>query len=212
MKNKIYKFFGIMLLFTVLAMFVAPEMAEARRGFGGFGRSFSRRSFGGSRSFRSQRSPRTQPRSSFRNRTTTPQRITPSQRATSSFGGQRMSSSKAYTGKYGTPRKSTSQTITRNGVSQNYVMHSYGGYGSGLMMGYMMGTTSWMWMMPFHPAFYYSRPYYADNPDGTVSVYPPTFSWSKLFFTIIVIALIIYIIKVIIRGRRAGNYSQSSFS
>lgn len=213
-RNRIQKIYGVIVILAVLTIFLAPEMAEARRGFGGFGRSFgSRRSFGGSRSFRTpQRTPRTQPRSSFRNRATSPQRMTPSQRSASSFGGQRLNSSKAYTQKYGTPRKTSTQTITRNGVSQNYVMHGYGGYGSGLMMGYMMGTTSWLWMMPFHPAFYYSRPYYADNPDGTVSVYPPTFSWSKLFFTLIVIGLIIYIIRIIIRSRRAGNQTQSSFS
>jgi hypothetical protein len=225
--NSIYKYFaGIFLIFVLLA-FISPDFAEARRGFGGFGRSFggsrsfgrsfgNSRSFGGTRTFRnpqkSLRTPQTQPRTSFGNRRTSPPRMSASQRTVSSFGGQRLSSPKAYTQKYGTPRKSTPQSITRNGISQNYVMHSYGGYGSGLMMGYMMGTTSWLWMMPFHPAFYYSRPYYVDNPDGTVSVYPPTFSWSKLFFTLLVIGLIIYIIRVIIRSRKSRNYSQSSFS
>jgi len=211
-KNRLTKIIGIFILVMTLMIFLAPDVAEARRGggFGGFGRS---RSFGGSRS-RSYQTPRsTRPRSSFGNRGTTTPRATPSSRAASSFGGRRLDGgAKQYTSKYGAPRKTSSQTITRNGVSQNYVMHSYGGYGSSLMTGYMMGTTSMMWMMPFHPAFYYSRPYYVDNPDGTVGVYPPTFNWSKLFFTIIILAVIIYIIRTVIRNRKNNNYSQSSFS
>lgn len=204
-------FFGVFLV-LVLTLFIAPDIAEARRGFGGGfgGRGFGR-SFGGSRS-RSMRTPRTTPRSSFGRSGARPARMTPSQKAASSFGGKRLSSPRAYTSKYGTPRKTTTQTITRNGVTQNYMMHGYGGYGSGLMMGYMMGTTSWMWMMPFHPAFYYSRPYMVDNPNGTVGVYPPTFSWSKLFFTLLIAGVIIYIIYVIIRNRRSTGQSQSSFS
>jgi hypothetical protein len=212
-KNKITRLTGVFLIMVTLFLFIAPDIAEARRGFGGFGggRSFGR-SFGGSRSFRS--TPRTTPRSSFGRRTSpaTAPKMTSSQRAASSFGGKRLQSSGAYTQKYGTPRKSVTQSYTRNGVTQNYVVNSYGGYGSGLMTGYMMGHTSWMWMMPFHPAFYYSRPYYADNPDGTVSVYPPTFSWSKLFFTIIIFGVIVYIIVAIIRSRGRGGNSQSSFS
>ena len=195
-KNKIVKFFGIVILVFTLFLLVAPDTVDARRG--GFG---GRRSFGGSRS-RTYKKPRTtKPKSSLGSKRTMKPN-TPSAKAASSFGGKRLTNSKAYTSKYGTPRKTTNQTITRNGVSQNYVMHSYGGYGSGLMTGYMMGTTSLLWMMPFHPAFYYSRPYYVDNPDGTVGVYPPTFSWSKLFFTIIIIAVIIYIIRVMFRSKK----------
>lgn len=220
-KNKFAKIFGTIFLVVALMILIAPDVAEARRGFGGgFGRSFggSRsfgRSFGGSRSRSFQRPRSSQPRSSFGSRkgTTSAMRSTPSSKAASSIGGRRLSGgSRQYTSKYGAPRKSTTQSVTRNGVTQNYVMHSYGGYGSGLMTGYMMGATSWMWMMPFHPAFYYSRPYYVDNSDGTVGVYPPTFDWSKLFFTLIIIAIIIYIIRVIIRNRKSRAYSQSSFS
>jgi hypothetical protein len=147
---------------------------------------------------------------------TSPVRNTPSQRAASSFGGKRLNTSRDYTAKYGTPRKSSAFAGTNTqGMRQNYVVHNYGGYGNGLMMGYMMGHTSWMWMMPFHPAFYYTRPYYADNPDGTVSVYPPTFDWGKLFFTLLIAGAIIYIIYSIIRNKRRmkqGYKSQSSFS
>jgi hypothetical protein len=207
-KNRLTKILGILILVMTLMIFLAPDVAEARRGGGGFGG----RSFGGSRSRSYQTPKRTQPRSSFNNRTATP-RATPSSKAASSFGGKRLDGgAKQYTSKYGAPRKTTSQTLTKNGVSQNYVMHSYGGYGSGLMTGYMMGTTSMLWMMPFHPAFYYSRPYYVDNPDGTVGVYPPTFNWSKLFFTIIILAVIVYIIRTVIRNRKNREYSQSSFS
>jgi hypothetical protein len=127
-----------------------------------------------------------------------------------------MASSKEYTSRYGAPRKSTPFT-GRNaaGQPQRYVMHGYGGYGSGLMTGYMMGSVPFMWHMPFHPAFYYGRPQYVNNPDGTMGVYPPRFSFSRLLATVIVAALIFWIIFRIIRKRKqrdSGSYSQSSFS
>lgn len=131
-----------------------------------------------------------------------------------SFGGNRISSGKAYTQKYGTPRK-TKTMVGKNaaGSSQKYNVHSYGGYGSGLMTGYMMGTTSWMWAMPFHPAFYYGRPYYVTNPDGTMDVYPPRFSFGKLLFTLLIIGGIVFIIVRIVKSRksRRGETSRSSF-
>ncbi|OGU41943.1 MAG: hypothetical protein A2X61_11790 [Ignavibacteria bacterium GWB2_35_12] len=203
---------AIIILFAFTILLLAPDIAEARGSFGGrgFGRSFGRRSFGRSAPSRS--------RSSFgrqRSMTSSPVRNTPSQRAATSFGGRRLNSSGDYTAKYGVPRRS--QTFARTnaqGLPQNYAIHNYGGYGNGLMMGYMLGHTSWMWLMPFHPAFYYTKPYYADNPDGTVSVYPPTFDWGKLFFTILIVGAIVYIIYSIIRNKRRmkqGYYSQSSF-
>ena len=198
---KIKNFFIAFLAVSLLWILIYPDILEARggRGFGG-SRSFGRsRSFGGSRSYtrsRSYSSPAT--RQSVAPRT--------------SFGGTRLSSSQQYTSRYGTPRK-TIPAGTMSGVPRNYVVNDYGGFGSGLMMGYMMGHTSWMWSMPFHPAFYYGRPHYVENPDGTMSVYPPTFSFTKLIFTILIIGAIIYIIYVIIRNRRRANYySQSSFS
>lgn len=211
----------MLVLVILLAM---PEDAGAMRGgFGGGGRSFGGggRSFGGSRSSggsRSFGSPRTStPQKSFGGtRSSAPKAIpnTPQGRV-SSFGGNRMSSGTQYTQKYGTPRRTETRSFAgANGVQQNYVMHSYGGYGSGLMTGYMLGHTPWMWSTPFHPAFYYGRPYYVTNPDGGVEVYPPTFSYAKLFFTLIIVGAIIFIIYVMIRGRKSGrgNYSQSSFS
>ncbi|MBI5324862.1 MAG: hypothetical protein HZB41_06260 [Ignavibacteriae bacterium] len=213
-KIKLIHIWSLLLLTSVAILLLAPDIAEARGSFGGrgFGRSFGR-SFGG-RSFR-----RSAPRSSFgrqRSMATNPARMTPSERAASSFGGRRLNTSGDYTAKYGVPRKTQPFTGTGGaGMRQNYVIHNYGGYGNGLMMGYMMGHTSWMWMMPFHPAFYYSRPYYVDNPNGTVSVYPPTFDWGKLFFTILIAGAIIYIIYSIIRNKRRmrqGYSSQSSFS
>lgn len=204
-----YRTIGVALLLTILTLFLLPDIAEARRGGGG-------RSFGGSRGRSFSRpsrssSPSTKQRSTTSRRSSTPK--TASGRAASSFGGTRLNSSKAYTQKYGTPRQTTTRTVTgANGRPTNYVMYGYGGYGSSLMTGYMLGATSWMWSMPFHPAFYYSRPYYVDNPDGTVGVYPPTFSWSKLFFSLLIAAVIIYIIYAIFRKRKVlSDTTHSSF-
>lgn len=127
-----------------------------------------------------------------------------------SFGGKRMSASQARK-KYSTPRKQ--ETVTRraaDGSNQTYVMNSYGGYGSGLMTGYMMGTSMWYWSMPFHPAFYYGRPAYVTNPDGSVGVYPPTFSFSRLFFTLMILGLIGFIIYRAFSQKK--KYSQMPYS
>lgn len=168
------------------------------RGFGG-----SRRSFGGSRrsstpKSRPSRSARTAPRTSPK---------------APSFGGSRISSQQAKQ-RYGVPTKtSTVNSKSATGQNTQYVMHHYGGYSTGLMTGYMMGTTSWMWMMPFHPAFYYSRPNYVENPDGTVSVYPPTFSFGKMLMTILIIGVIIYFVRNFFRRNSNSNNStnQGSF-
>lgn len=201
--NKLAKFFSVFGLLLVLGLFVAPEYAEARRG-GRVGRSF-----GNSRSRTKTKTtrPSTKPRTSaqsLRNQ------------KKPSFGGTRMNSGREYTSKYGTPRKSETRTMKDGaGKQQNYVMNGYGGYGSGLMSGYMMGsiTSSMMWM-PWHGAYWYSRPYYVNNPDGTIGVYPPTFSWSKLLFSLIVIGIIIFIIKRLLFGSksRTQENNTSSFS
>ncbi len=199
--NRIRTILGILFVGLILTMFIAPEIAEARRGG---------RSFGGRRSYSKKSSKPRSAKRSLRSKRTLP----PSKRT--SFGGTRMNSARDYTSKYGTPRKTqTFQGRNAAGQSQKYVMHQYGGYGSSLMTGYMMGTTSWMWMMPFHPAFYYSRPYYVNNADGTMDVYPPRFSFGKLFFTLLIAGGIIFIIVRMIRKRKqrgAREYSQSSFS
>jgi hypothetical protein len=233
LKRGFYGSFIAFLTVMFLWLLIAPDTAEARRGSFGGSRGFSSRgfgggsrSFGGSKSFGGSRksytprsTPRRSPSTSFGSRRSSPSNFRTSpgslrSKTGSSFGGSRLSSSKDYTAKYGVPRK-TIPAGTDSRFPSNYVVHSYGGYGSGLMTGYLMGSTSWMWAMPFHPAFYYSRPYYAQNPDGTMDVYPPTFSWSKLFFTIIIFAAIVYIIYAIIRSsrrKRVGSYSKSSFS
>lgn len=206
----------------LLALFM-PDIADARGG-GGRGGGGGR-SFGGSRSsgrsFSSPPPSSSAPRSSFggsRSQSVAPRSSysggsLSSARAGSSFGGTRLNSSSDYTAKYGAPRKSTPGSQI-SGLPSNYVVHNYGGYGSGMMMGYLMGQSSWMWSMPFHPNFYYSRPYYVNNPDGTVGVYPPTFSWGRLFFTLIIFFAIVYIIYAIIRNRRRrlGSGGGPSFS
>jgi cbb3-type cytochrome oxidase subunit 3 len=74
--------------------------------------------------------------------------------------------------------------------------------GDGFMMGYMLGAIPWYWSMPFHPAYYYSRPATVVNPDGTTAVYPGTFEWGTLFMTLLVIGGILYIGYVWLRNRR----------
>jgi hypothetical protein len=129
----------------------------------------------------------------------------------SSFGGTRKLQPAAanYQRSYGVPRQSAPVSVP--GASSPYIVHRYGGFTDGLMMGYLMGQTSMMWSMPFHPAFYYSRPVYVQNPDGTTEVYPPTFSFTKLLITLAIIGLIVGAIVYFMR-RRAAEEPQSSFS
>ncbi|MFP4544869.1 MAG: hypothetical protein ACLFQU_11605 [Candidatus Kapaibacterium sp.] len=196
-KNKLARILGLLFIFTVLTVFLAPDIADARRGG---------RSFGGSRSFRKSTPLNKAPRK------TTP-RMKTDPKKTPSFGGSRITSSQARQ-KYGTPRKT--QTMTgKNAAGQNqqYVVHSYGGYGSGLMTGYLMGSTSWLWFTPFHPAFYYSRPQYVTNEDGTMEVYPPTFSFQKVFFIFLIIGTAIFLIVRYVKNKklRENKGSGSSF-
>jgi hypothetical protein len=174
------------------------EFIQVRRGGGG------RRSFGGSRRSSSSRS---KSRSSSTKRSKTGSRSlssTPSK--TPSFGGKRITQQQA-TAKYGTPRKQqTVQSKNQLGESVNYRMNSYGGFSSGLMTGYMMGNMSW-WM--WAPAMVYSKPYYVTNENGEVDVYPPTFSFSRLLFWLIVIGVIVFIIRQIIKARKQGNATQN---
>ncbi|MCS7303313.1 MAG: hypothetical protein RML15_07485 [Bacteroidota bacterium] len=195
-------------------------------------------SFGGSRSSsRSYSIPRSAPPSSFGgSRMYTPPRAT----APSSFGrvrpqepitpfapsrvavpravGTPLPSAESYRRSYGIPRRQEVRTISTPAGPQNAIIHSYGGYADGLLMGYLMGQTSWLWFTPFHPAFYFTQPYHVSRPDGTVEYYPPTFSLSKLLFVLIVLAAIGFIVWVIIRNRRlqrgligTGTLSRSSF-
>jgi hypothetical protein len=195
-----------LMITSVLAMLVMDvSEAEARRG-GSFGSRRGGSSFGSRRSSPSYSSP---------SRTTRSPRTTTASRARTSFGGNRLSSAQQYTRSYGVPRRTeTVRAPSMAGTGYgNYQVNRYGGMGDGFMMGYLMGQTSWMWSMPFHPAFYYSRPYYHSNPNGTTAVYPPTFQIGKLILTLVIIGGIGYVIYRVMRRRRSSPTApQSSFS
>ncbi len=200
MKNKILRNLTIFSILLIVVSFILPEDLFAGRRGGSFGgsRGGSSRSFGGSRA------KSTPAKSSY---------STPSRKSGSSFGGTRMTTASARQ-KYGTPRKVDSyQRKDANGRNTNYQINDYGGYSSGLMRGYMMGhiTSSMMWT-PWHGAFWYSRPVYVTNPDGSVGVYPPSFDWTKLFIVLFVVGAIVYIVYVVKRSRNRNSSSSSSFS
>lgn len=195
-KNNFFNLNSILVVFVVLIL-LFPDILEARRGG---------RSFGGSRRSFSSRQYNRQPSRTSQNQT----KRLGTQRKTS-FGGTRLSSSQSYTSKYGVPRR-TAPAGTTQGIPKNYVVHQYSGYGNSLMMGYLMGHSSLLWMMPFHPAFYYTKPYYVENPDGTMEVYPPTFSIERVFITILIIAGIIYFIFTTIKRRKQYISQQRTHS
>jgi hypothetical protein len=189
------KFLGIIALAIILMI---PEFADARRGGGSFG------GFRGSRSF-------ARPSSPTRSMPSSPSGVS---RSRTSFGGTRTTRAD-YSSKYGTPRRTSTYTGTSpTGGRQNYIVNDYGGYSSGLMMGYMQGSiASHMMWLPWYGAFWYTRPYYSE-PDinGNVEVYPPTFNYTKLIIVILIVGLIAYWIYSRIKRRRyADETSQSSF-
>ncbi len=196
---------GIISLFA-LCLLVSEADAQRRRG--GFGGG----SFGGSRSPSYAPSRPAAPGGSFGgNRSVAPS----SGMSRGSFGGARPQSAIAgtnYRNSYGIPRQSSPMTVP--GASSPYMVHSYGGYGDGLMTGYLMGRTSMMWSMPLHPAFYYSRPVYITNPNGGMEVYPPTFSFFRLFMGLFIMGGIVFLVVWLVRRRSGAGYSgsQSSFS
>lgn len=190
----------------LVGLFVLHDVAEARGG---------KRSFGGSR--RSFSSPKSSNRSFSKPR----QQMAPSRQQTAtprqrtSFGGSRLSSGQDYRKSYGTPRKSEPvRTTGQTAGSPGYVAHYYGGMGDRFMMGYMMGTASMWWYTPFHPAFYYSRPYVVQNANGTQEVYPPTFSFGKVLLVIVIVGGVAFIGYVVVRNmrRRKQVAHSSSFS
>jgi len=202
-------------------MFTPDADAQRRGSFGG---SRGGGSFGGSRgggsTFRGAPAPSYSPRPYAPSQPAAP-------RSSGSFGGSRSGfgapsgalSGAAGTGaamnyrkSYGIPRQSSPVSVP--GSSSPYMVHRYGGFSDGLMMGYLMGHTSMMWSMPFHPAFYYSRPTIVQNSDGTVEAYPPTFSFLKLFLTLAIIGVVVWLVMRYIRRRRegSGDMSQSSFA
>jgi hypothetical protein len=119
-----------------------------------------------------------------------------------SFGGSRLNNSSDYVGRYGAPRATERTTMRGANGTTNYTINRYGGMGDGFMMGYMLGSIPWYWSMPFHPAYYCSRPATAVNPDGSTAVYPGTFQWGTLFITLLVVGGIIFIGYVWLRNRR----------
>ena len=116
-----------------------------------------------------------------------------------------------YTGRYGVPRATERRSFAgANGTQTNYVINRYGGMGDGFMMGYMMGSIPWYWSMPFHPAFYYSRPHTVMNPDGTTGVYPGTFQWGSLLMTLLIIGGIGFVVYIWLKNkRRRLSYAQA---
>jgi hypothetical protein len=208
MKHKI-TWSSLLLLFTlVLGMVLTTVEADARRGGG--------RSFGGSRRSSGYAPNRSPSSSSYRSSPSTRSRSTPSSTPRTSFGGRRLSSSQDYTRSYGVPRRTERLSVpsTGSGLAQNYTVHRYGGMGDGFMMGYLTGASSWLWSMPFHPAFYYSRPYYVPGANGQMEVYPPTFSWTKLIVVLLIIGGVTYVVVAMVRRRRAAaeSYSESRSS
>lgn len=210
------------MLVAILVMLMPADLDAQRRG-GSFGGSRSSRSYsspsrgggsfgsrGGGGSFGSRRSsPSSSPYSGSGGRTSSVPRAQSSPSVQrNSFGGSRLSTSSDYTSRYGIPRKTERATYSSGGGgSTNYVVNRYGGMGDGFMMGYLMGSVPWYYSMPFHPAYYYSRPYTVANPDGTVSAYPGTFQWGTLFFTVLVVGGVAFIVYVWIRNRRRKNAS-----
>lgn len=191
------KYLNLALVATFIFLLLASIMPDdlfARRG-----------SFGGSRS--SSRSYSTRSSSSSRGSSFGGKRSSSSERSMQSATPRRVSNADMRT-QYGIPRRVEKVRATNNsGVSRDYQINDYGGYSSGLMRGYVTGSiASHMSYLPWYGAFWYSKPQYVTNPDGSVSVYPPTFSWTKL---IIVLAIIYFIVKAINKRRRRRLYGAS---
>lgn len=206
----------IAMIVVVGITIVTDTIAQKRSSSFGGSRSASRSysapltmppsSFGGTRSYSTARA--TPPTSFGRTRTAEPSPFGAAQRAAPAAPlpravGTPLATGENYYRSYGIPRRQEVRTIPTPEGQRNVIVHSYGGYSDGLLMGYLLGQTSWLWFTPFHPAFYYSQPYYVQRPDGTVEYFPPTFSLAKLIFVLIVIGAIVFIVWVIIRNRRA---------
>lgn len=203
---------------TILMIFPTDMLSQRRGGsFGGSRRSYSapRSSPRGGGSFGGSRRTPSSPYSS--RGTTRPSTSQPTSTRTNAFGGSRLNSSREYTSRYGVPRKTETRAIPGANGTTNYTINRYGGMGDGFMMGYLMGSIPWYYSMPFHPAFYYSRPYTVTNPDGTVGAYPGTFSWGTLFFVLLLVGGGGYILYVWLRNKRQRrqvggvDMSRSSF-
>lgn len=210
----------------ILLVSIGDAYAQRRSGSFGGSRGSSRSysvprsippsSFGGTRSYGTPRAA--PPRSFGQMRTNQPTMPLSGIRSSVPRAvGTPLASPENYVRSYGIPRRQEVRTLATPEGQRNVIVHSYGGYGDGLLMGYLLGQTSWLWFTPFHPAFYYTQPYYVPRPDGTVEYYPPTFSLAKVIFILIVVGAIGFIVWVIIRNRRVqrglmvGELSRSSF-
>lgn len=209
---------GLMTAAIMFLLLPTDMVSQRSRGGGSFGgsrssgRSFSAPrsaprgggSFGGSRQSYNNRS---RDYSAPRSRSSSPAYGSPTSAQRNTFGGSRLGNTQEYTSRYGTPRRVETTRIPNGTGATNYQVNRYGGMGDGFMMGYLMGSIPWYYSMPFHPAFYYSRPYTVANPDGTVGVYPGTFQWGQLFFVLLLVAGGAFILYVWIRSKRRRRES-----
>gem|GEM_PF-3337777 len=165
--------------------------------------------FGGTRSTPSTSSSRPSTSNSFggSKSTNSPSYATP-RSGGASLNGNRMSADQA-SRSYGTPRRSYNQSYGGNNIRVN----DYGGFSSGLMAGYLAGSIMAPAWHPFSGSFYYGRPTYVYGSNGQIeSVYPPTFSFFKLFIALAIIGVIIFILYKIFTRNRNKQLSNSSFS
>ena len=166
--------------------------------------------FGGTRSTSPSASrPSTSTSNSFggTKSTNSPSYATPRSGGTS-LNGNRMTSTQAASS-YGTPRRTYNQTYGGSNIRVN----DYGGFSSGLMAGYLAGRIMSPAWHPFSGSFYYGRPTYVYGPNGQIeSVYPPTFSFFKLFLALAILGAIIFVIYKIVTRNRNKEISNSSFS
>jgi hypothetical protein len=120
-------------------------------------------------------------------------------------GANRVASTSAYTSRYGSPR---AKSYVRSGGT-TIVVNRYGGYGDSYTSAYLAGQRSVMWSMPFHPAFYYSRPTYVTMPNGQTQVYPSTFQWGTLLLTVLGAVVVVGGTVYLIRRARANRLASS---
>jgi hypothetical protein len=124
----------------------------------------------------------------------------------------RFANGQQYRTRYGIPRKTTSMNVAQNGRNRNYAVHSYGGLGDGFMTGYLLGSIPWYWHMPFHPAFYYSRPVVVDGTNGQKEVYPGTFSFGSVILVILMLGGLGYIIYALFFRRKKQHFNYGEHS
>jgi hypothetical protein len=205
---------AIIILAVIIGVITFSLDADAQRRSGGS-------SFGGARRSSPSYAPSrpSAPAYGSRPMSPAPSRSFGGSRSGSSFGNSRSMTNTMqpaaanYRRSYGVPRQS--MPYTPPGGSQSYIVHNYGnGFTHGLMLGYLAGNAMpFYYHMPFHPAFYYSSPTVVTNPNGTREVYPPTFSFFKLFLGLAIVGGVIWLIVRFIRRRSSGDTpSQSSFA